>query len=120
MTVDTKALRELLVKATPGPWHLSIHTHGGDPLACDASNSIVGKMRSHEDTECIVAAINALPELLDECERLRAALVHARDLIEEIQAAASDNPRETVRDVVDSACFILAYDALARRTKEQP
>lgn len=70
--IDVKALRELLAKATPGPWQsidnviFSVEPGGPHPLEGNCA-----------DGALIVAAINALPALLDAAEdreRLSAGL----------------------------------------------
>jgi hypothetical protein len=73
MTIDIKQLRALLAAATPGPWSEGVHGNAnvvhfdGDDIRAvaeaDASNAAL-----------ICAAVNALPELLDEVEWLRVAL----------------------------------------------
>jgi hypothetical protein len=84
MTIDIAKLRELLAAATPGKWtwddyaimaEQSQHdvtvlcSPGGcGPVDCDPANAAL-----------ICAAVNALPELLDEVERLRAALQEIQD-----------------------------------------
>jgi cell division protein ZapA (FtsZ GTPase activity inhibitor) len=52
-------LEKLLAAATPGPW-----THASDKLAA-------GNIKAPDNAALIVAAVNALPELLAENERLR-------------------------------------------------
>ncbi len=89
MTVDIKALRELEAKATPGPWEVEVDPdlsrigpwsgrrydpyEGGLPIV-DKALFFVGRKDKAllEDLYLIVAMRNALPELLDELERMRA------------------------------------------------
>ena len=52
-------LKKLLAAATPGPW-----THASDKLAA-------GNIKAPDNAALIVAAVNALPELLAEVEVLR-------------------------------------------------
>lgn len=55
-------LKKLLAAATPGPW-----THASDKLAA-------GNIKAPDNAALIVAAVNALPELLAEVRRLEADL----------------------------------------------
>lgn len=62
-------LRELLSKATPGPWHFSDHVGDGTTVALIGNTFIAGPPRmavidETHDCAAIVAAINALPALL--------------------------------------------------------
>lgn len=83
MTVDVAELRRLLAKGTRGPWLQG--THVDEPralvsiealdvslLGTDADGMAV--VEDEADAALICAAINALPDLLDEVERLRDAL----------------------------------------------
>ena len=74
---DTKALRALLEKATPGPWHWEGHDEGTitSEAAGHAGKSIVESDNrvygpSDADGELIVAMRSALPALLDAADRL--------------------------------------------------
>lgn len=76
-TLDIAHLRELLARATPssrwsvasGNREMVIARDTADAwetwLPCD------GYQNAEQDAAIIVAAVNALPQLLDECERLR-------------------------------------------------
>jgi cell division protein ZapA (FtsZ GTPase activity inhibitor) len=55
-------LKKLLAAATPGPW-----THASDKLAA-------GNIKAPDNAALIVAAINAMPELLARLERYDDAL----------------------------------------------
>jgi hypothetical protein len=87
---DTNELRKLLEKATPGPWRVQF-TGGGDSWQVVGSNarreafdreafddgSACGEYRqscTDPTRDLIVAAVNALPALLDELDGLRAEL----------------------------------------------
>jgi hypothetical protein len=90
-------LERLLKAGTPGPWEAMIGTQAGTFLRApnaiiknDRGPSYATEILSDEDYDTkdadaalIVAAINALPGLLDRVERLEAALV-------EIKQAAQD------------------------------
>ncbi len=86
--MKTDELRALLAAATPGPWGVfqeSVH----DPVVINTPERIVCEFHWYDhkptdrepDAHLIVAAVNALPGLLDEIERLRAALGTACDRI---------------------------------------
>ena len=66
-------LRELLSKATPGPWCIE---EDGFHIVNTACEHVCGEMSGASDVDAllIVAAVNALPELLDRLEKLEAAL----------------------------------------------
>lgn len=93
MTTDTKALRALLARGTKGEWAEWRHGQRESEIAraCDddgASSSIWttgGALRgtSDDDRALIVAAVNALPALLDEVEAQRAILGEIRPLANE-------------------------------------
>ena len=66
-------LRRLLDEATPGPWHAwdrgigyEVHTEvEHNPIRCDPLNSGFRETFGGPDAQLIVAAVNALPALLD-------------------------------------------------------
>ncbi len=79
-------LRALLAAGTPGPWAyrmggivqltdsgqgypLDYYPDSRDVITCDRDGDMI---MSDPDASLIVAAVNALPGLLDEIERLRA------------------------------------------------
>jgi len=82
MPVDIAELRELLGKATKRPWEadqeaLASRRHGDTPFriyAFDGSNwfPITQHWTDKVDARLACAAVNALPELLDELEAARA------------------------------------------------
>lgn len=78
--VDTQRLRELLEAATPGPWITDPEDRdsvigavewGTDGRVIDGID-VIYRMGVTEDAALIVAAVNALPALLEEVETLRA------------------------------------------------
>lgn len=81
MTTDTE-LRELLAKATPGPWrHYGMAGVAAPDVEivyegpveceeCDQRIALTGCL-TYADAELIAAAVNALPGLLDERDHLR-------------------------------------------------
>ena len=84
--VDTEKLRALLAAATPGPWECvlsgpaprieAVDKRRGMRAAGDPHPVIARMPKDHApdsaNGDIIAAAVNALPELLDEVERLRA------------------------------------------------
>jgi hypothetical protein len=78
MTIDVVGLRELLAKATPGPWETDGHGIVGGET--DEEQFIAD---SPDHAALIAAAVNTLPQLLEaweERERLREALEPFADL----------------------------------------
>jgi chromosome segregation ATPase len=85
---DAKALRGLLATATPGPWAVagsdkSVLTRQHDD-ELGASWFVVG---SRPDATLIVAAVNALPALLDEREGMREDLEEFEVVRDELRSA---------------------------------
>ena len=84
-------LRWLLERATPGPWHAwdrgigyEVHTEAEhNPIRCVSLNSEFRETFRGPDARLIVAAVNALPALLDgaaERDALAAAVERVRAL----------------------------------------
>ena len=83
---DRQRLRDLARKASPLPWALGPLRHDdwgcirdatGKPVASTCTQAVIsagGPEQVAINGEYIVAAVNALPKLLDEIERLRDAL----------------------------------------------
>ena len=74
-TIDTKPLRELMQKATPGPWcHFGPHRDAigymPDGKYEDVPWYNASKQSDGNDAALIVAMRNELPALLDRIERL--------------------------------------------------
>ena len=110
--IDTAELRRLLAEATPGEWRAvergnSVPSHVVVTTAYDGAPSVnvcSGISPRTGNAALIVAAVNALPALLDEVERLTAAnaallaraeaaeakLEQARAAIETAQAVSID------------------------------
>jgi len=74
MANDIDALRALLAKATQGPWtHAqSVSADAITALEGDYEIEVVSDVHRDDNAALIVAAVNALPSLCDEVERLRA------------------------------------------------
>ena len=102
MTERTE-LRRLLDEATPRPWHAwnrgigyEVHTEvEHNPIRCDPLNSGFRETFGGPDAQLIVAAVNALPGLLDQLDAAEAALARVRELHRESRgsmAALYPNP----------------------------
>ena len=79
-TINIPELRRLLAEATPGPWNdTGIKRDDGLlgwVITGDDGNDVCQTIETYKTTNAslIAAAVNALPALLDERERLREAL----------------------------------------------
>ena len=124
------ALRELLAKATPGPWELAtscswrriVTTHGRAVIV-----PTIQRSDNHPDLDCgtdyvnaelAVAAVNALPELLAEVERLRAEIVALRRDRGLQQARRKFNRARAETAEVALLAKSAAYEALVARCSE--
>lgn len=67
--IEIPELRRLLAEATPGDWKI-----GPSQFDLETDRVHIGYMFMGVDAALITAAINALPALLDEIERLRARM----------------------------------------------
>jgi hypothetical protein len=94
MTTDIKELRRLLAEASPGPWdtNTSGEEEFDDLFDHIRIDGLAWQLGTEEDARLIAAAVNALPELLDEVERLRGA--KARRLAGEKPSTAQMNRYE--------------------------
>lgn len=63
-TSEIARLRALLAKATPGPWHIG-RTAKPRVYVIDTVNVRIADGPCHDDAKLVVAAVNALPRLLD-------------------------------------------------------
>jgi hypothetical protein len=89
---DTARLRELLAKATPGPWEALPWEQGAGgtdwclwgpkPPSYTVEHDFRGDFGNGADAALIAEAITALPGLLDEVDRLRTELFKASNRIE--------------------------------------
>ena len=76
---DIAELRRLLAAASPRPWkHVSWWDQCEDAIICE------------QDLALIAAAVNALPDLLDEVERLRAENARLRVALEHAWSGIGD------------------------------
>jgi hypothetical protein len=93
-------LRRLLAEATPGPWRtfdMPWGTTGGTATAIKGRDDEQVCLAVPTDAALIVAAVNALPGLLDEREALREAA-------EEAHVWSPDHPRVTFEDCPYEPC----------------
>jgi hypothetical protein len=105
---DTAALRALLDSATPGPWEVYHGYSGAQNIAqmrsTDRTVSVAAEKvistkrgdvppweRTMPNAQLIVAAVNALPELLDEIDRLRDSHKMTAALLEDALARSGDH-----------------------------
>jgi hypothetical protein len=105
-------LRQLLADATPGPWEqapwftntiLPKRWIDGDQLGVDPNDrGPFSTVHAHSaaDAALIVAAVNALPSLLDELDRIAGELAGANDYSEELEAERHDL-RVALADAID-------------------
>ena len=127
---DTNELRKLLEKATPGPWRV-LFAGGGDAWqvvgwnarreafdheAFDGSACGEYAQSCTEPTrDLIVAAVNALPALLDELDAARARVADLRDMLARLCAAVEHfSPGY---GVYENWCDITDHDILALRER---
>ncbi len=153
--LDLAALRALLANATPLPWQDDGSTVAQDsnpwadviPTEVECSMFCYGgsvKRARKEDISLIIAAVNALPALLNRLERaerdakrfafvatevLSDTIIGLVDTSEEASIAAAENGREEVTDAdrvyalrvaVDSVLKSPPTDAALTPTPEQP
>lgn len=98
MQANTQKLRDLLSAATPTPWEWFEGTHHGSAWSGGRRGTLVfddgsagGEYRpacSYRNSELIIAAVNALPSLLQRIEELEAA---AREVVELLDAPEDCN-----------------------------
>ena len=99
---EIQRLRELLAKATERPWDVGDPTRGDSPLMVYCNDTtgqriadLTNEYTFHSEEEkaanaaLIVAAVNALPGLLDRVERMEEALRDARDGIRSMRFGTS-------------------------------
>ena len=93
--VDIEKLRALLAAATPRPWLAAVwygtddggwaaigpHCVASEADGFDDAPETPSYDQAHADAALIVGAVNALPELLDEIERLRARKAEVCDCV---------------------------------------
>ena len=113
---DLSKLRELLEKATPGPWEtrhnldwgssMILGKHESRPVVADVLRAMGGV--AHCDANLIVAAVNALPHLIAE-------LTTAREALTQIERLGSDGEHSGDRH---ARCRDIARTALRSGEKD--
>lgn len=89
---DLAYLRELLEAATEGPWSYT-RCACGHPSCDQVLLSISGAVGPHlNDAALIVAAVNSLPALIEEIEKLRAENASLRERMSDMMPIAGGNP----------------------------
>jgi hypothetical protein len=82
--IDIPRLRELLAKATQGPWEQGTGERCGEVWSSRTMRSVAVVIHAFDnsvDARLIAEGINALPALLDEVERLRRVEAAAREVV---------------------------------------
>ena len=117
---DFANLRALLAGASPEPWFTHPHDVPGEPFpwsssvfwtggAQDAVPRVIVARADNPDATLIVEAVNALPGLLDELERLRAALApHLRDRLDKRVSLVVGAYRIDADDAIEAISLLLA------------
>ena len=104
--VDVAALRDLLEKSVPAPWHARPDTNKTHIF--EVTGWKVGDAFNPEEADAIVALVNAAPALLAEIEGLRERLARQDAVIE-----AARTFRDSVRWDLDGS----AGDFVRRETE---
>ena len=103
--IDIVKLRALCDAATKGPW--SIDPQGvGFPVIRDSNNKELGEIWFSDNALFVIAAREALPELIDEIKRLQgnyAALIASNDEHFEKRQRAETELKQARRDRLVSA-----------------
>ena len=110
-TPDVAELRRLAEAATPGPWRTEYLMGAGNDLltaiiagrATPDDLRVIGSTLAERDGQFIVAAVNALPALLDDADALRAELAHMTE--------ARDNARAEVKRLTAMVEAVREYAA---------
>ena len=110
-TPDLAELRRLAEAATPGPWRTEYLMGAGNDLltaiiagrATPDDLRVIGSTLAERDGKFIVAAVNALPALLDDADALRAELAHMTE--------ARDNARAEVKRLTAMVEAVREYAA---------
>jgi hypothetical protein len=90
---DIQQLRDLLAAATPGPWIVN----DDDTISLASGEKAAWRQAHRANCALIVAAVNALPDLLDEVNRLRVA-VRPRYQLDELLAQCDTQAQLTRED----------------------
>jgi hypothetical protein len=112
MTTDIEGLKALLEKATPGPWKVAdkVATVGGDrylvithPAGWVSLIMEGDDGRDEADAVLIVAAVNALPDLLATITALEDKLAGCVEALEEIATYPGPNADDAAHNKADFA-----------------
>lgn len=90
--IDEAKLRELTAGATAGPWRKELAVGGCSAVILDGTGYLFGQIDDHQNAAFIAAAREAVPALLAEVDRLRAALRGLYDAGTPIEPAVCDDP----------------------------
>jgi hypothetical protein len=107
--VDVDALDAARAAATAGPWD----TYSGTCIGAGAERfEYVGEVASDEDAALIVAAVNALPDLLAEVRRGRALRVRIERAVEAAEVSLAHGlPVDVTEYVAGLRAALAAVDA---------
>ena len=113
-------LRRLLDAATPGPWRDEMMQGKGVTLTAIIAGRpnpddlrVIGSTLAHNDARVLIAAVNALPALLDaaaERDRLAGAVERVRALATEWATQPNDYDEDTEQQIWDGGAILRALD----------
>ena len=113
-------LRRLLDAATPGPWRDEMMQGKGVTLTAIIAGRpnpddlrVIGSTLAHNDARVLIAAINALPALLDaaaERDALAAKVERVRALATEWATQPTDYDEDTEQQIEDGNAILRALD----------
>ena len=113
-------LRRLLGAATPGPWRDEMMQGKGVTLTAIIAGRpnpddlrVIGSTLAHNDARVLIAAVNALPALLDaaaERDRLAGAVERVRALATEWATQPNDYDEDTEQQIEDGGAILRALD----------
>ena len=113
-------LRRLLDAATPGPWRDEMMQGKGVTLTAIIAGRpnpddlrVIGSTLAHNDARVLIAAVNALPALLDaaaERDRLAGAVERVRALATEWATQPNDYDEDTEQQIEDGGAILRALD----------
>ena len=113
-------LRRLLDASTPGPWRDEMMQGKGVTLTAIIAGRpnpddlrVIGSTLAHNDARVLIAAVNALPALLDaaaERDRLAGAVERVRALATEWATQPNDYDEDTEQQIEDGGAILRALD----------
>ena len=114
-------LRRLLDASTPGPWRDEMMQGKGVTLTAIIAGRpnpddlrVIGSTLAHNDARVLIAAVNALPALLDaaaERDRLAEAVERVRALATEWATQPTDYDEDTEQQIEDGNAIVRALEA---------